>query len=181
MKFDIYGPYELLRDNTGNLIRKETRDDFNAQLQAVTQGNTSLTDACGCYVFAIRSRRGTLPWYVGKTVRNIFSKECMNEKNINTFNEFLRGRDGAPVLYVLPKLTQTERFAKPAKGKSISPNAIAIDSLETILIYMALKRNQNLSNIQKTAMLRNLEVRGFLNARLARGGCIKELRNVFGI
>ena len=185
MKFDVYGPYELLRDSTGNLIPKETLSNFTAQVQAVTKGSRSLGDACGCYVFAIKARRGSYPWYVGKTERRTFSQECLNSNNMLTFNSLLRSGQGKPWMYLLPCLTDGDSFKSPTKAKrkkTAYKPPTPIDWLETMLIRMALERNGELVNTSKTKMLREIQVAGFFNSdiRGKRKGSVTELRKTFG-
>ena len=37
--------------------------------------------ACGCYVFALKNGGNIIAWYVGKTERMTFEKECFQATN----------------------------------------------------------------------------------------------------
>ena len=64
-------------------------------------------------------------------------------------------------MYLLPQITDgKEQFATPTTSEYI-----AIDFLETMLIGLAIKRNPDLANIDKTKMPRKLEVKGFYNSQ----------------
>jgi len=182
MKFEIHGPFELPLDGTVQ-SNKKVRADFVDQTSAseYKKGSTALSSACGCYVFAIRAGRGILPWYVGKAERTPFGKECLTDRNINTYNLLLKNRAGTPLMYLLAEMTGGGKFAKTT-SKTTNVGTTPIDFLETMLIRMAIKRNKDLTNIGKTKMVRELEVVGLMNTkRLARGGVASELRRVFGL
>lgn len=175
MKFDVYGPFELLL--TGKRLHaKNARADFIEQTSEAVIGTKTLADACGCYVFTIRAGRGTLPWYVGKTEQRTFSKECLIDRNILMLNDLLHNRlRGRPELFLLPQVTPGGGFVSPTKSKKPP-----IDFLESMLIGMGVQRNKDLVNINKTKMLRELEVVGVMNTkRRTRTGPAKDLRDVF--
>ena len=60
MKFDVYGPFKLLREGKNNTLHsKSTPANFVKQLESETDSKgKSLAEACGCYVFAIKGGKG---------------------------------------------------------------------------------------------------------------------------
>jgi hypothetical protein len=80
MNFENYGPFPMPVDKRGDFT---IRDDdaskvFFSKLDAEHPG---LSGGRGCYVFAMRSARGTTPWYVGKAEQTFFGIECFNGSN----------------------------------------------------------------------------------------------------
>lgn len=180
MKFEVYGPFSLpLKERSRRLLEpaKVLRADFVKQANEVKNGKPKLSEACGCYVFAIRRKGGARPWYVGKTEKMTFGDKCLNTKNINTINSLLDDSHGQPDLYLLPQITRHGKFRSPTTGKRP-----AIDFLETMLIGMGIERNPDIANIGKTKM-HGLEVAGFFKSTRPgpRGRAANKLRGVFGL
>jgi len=172
--FETYGPYRLERNDQGLLAA--TAADRRSFWDSVDEETPELSYACGCYIFSIRAPRGSRPWYVGKAEKSTFRRECLTAHKINHFNQAIAGRRGYPELTLLAQVTPRDKFRKPTNSKRK-----AIRELETMLIGMGVSRNRDLLNIQKTKMLRELSVRGFLNTqRLATSGPAKALRDLFG-
>ena len=174
MIFDVFGPYRLKRNSSRLLAANAT--DRKAFWSMVEESEPGLSEACGCYVFSIKSPRGTKPWYIGKAEKSAFRSECLTAHKINHFNNAIASRRGYPELMFIAQVTPAGRFRKPTRSKRR-----AIQELETLLIGMGVSRNKNLLNIQGTKMLREMSVGGFFNVpRLARGGSAKVLRDIFG-
>jgi len=93
-------------------MRLITAESRNALYDSVTAEDAGLADACGCYVFAIRASHGFTPWYVGQSQKQTIIGEAMNAANIVKYNDVLNGKQGTPVLFLLPLQTPTGRFAK---------------------------------------------------------------------
>ncbi|MGA8689783.1 MAG: hypothetical protein WB662_07715, partial [Methyloceanibacter sp.] len=56
-------------------------------------------------------------WYVGKTEKRTFYKECFGATKINYYNEVLIDHNGTPLLFPLPRLTNSgAKFSKPTKS-----------------------------------------------------------------
>ena len=175
MRFIVHGPYEL--DRLDNGLVASGAADRRAYWDWIEEDVPGLPNACGCYVFAIQSRRGTLPWYIGKAEKQAFANECLSSHKINHFNNAIAGRIGVPVLYFLPQVTPKGKFRKPT-----SATRKAISELESLLIGMAISRNQNILNSKGTRMLKKLTVEGFVNGgRKARGGPAGSLRKVLNV
>ena len=171
MQFEIYGPYDVPRN--GRLVSR-TRSDKGEFWNAVDGDVEGLSEACGCYVFAVRGRA----WYVGMAERQCFWDECFSDHKVNQYNQALQSVSGQPYLFFIPKVTPGDRFARP------SPNGHRdIRLLENLLIGIALRRNPELQNIRGTTLLREMNVPGVLNTRQGQGraGTVQDLRHVLGI
>ena len=158
MRYENVGPFELPVDEHGDFLigDSEAPRRFFVDTDAEVPG---LSKACGCYVFAMRSARGTTPWYVGKAERTVFGTECFNAQNRNTYFNHTRKRKGTPLLFLIARMTPTRQFSKPyAKG---TPD---VDFLELLLIGAAATRNPDLLDVKRTQLYKKLKVPGFFNA-----------------
>jgi len=172
MKFSVHGGFEI--DRKPNRHGNFTNDFW----KAVKEENEELPYACGCYVFALQNGDNIIAWYVGKTEKGTFFKECFQATKINYYNEILIDHNGTPLLFLLPRLTGAgTKFSKPTKSGYRD-----IDFLETLLIGMALEQNPKLANIKKTKLLREMKVPGVINSPQARPRKpVSDLRNALGL
>jgi hypothetical protein len=93
----------------------------------------------GCYVFGIRSGRGTLPYYAGRTT-NSFEGEAFQPHKITKYNE---------VLIDVVRGTAVMYFA--VLDRSRGPrNETAVIALEERLIGLGMQRNPNMANVSGT-------------------------------
>ncbi len=154
MKFGVYGGFEIRR-------KKNRHGVFDKDFwESVDDTMDGLPDACGCYVFALQNGANIVAWYVGKTERRTFKTECFQSAKINYYNEALVDHRGTPLLFLLPRLTDSgTKFSKPT-----TTGYRDIDFLETLLIGMALERNRHLMNVTKTRLLREIVVPGVINS-----------------
>jgi hypothetical protein len=128
-------------------------------LEALEAG---LSDACGCYVFALRAGRGYTPHYVGQACKSSILKESMNPSNREKYNKVLSERGSAtPVLFLLPMLTPGGKLRKKL---TVNGGLASLDFLERWLIAEAIQKNSELINNKQTHLLRNLHVTGIMNA-----------------
>ncbi|MCU7929089.1 MAG: hypothetical protein KZQ97_22020 [Candidatus Thiodiazotropha sp. (ex Dulcina madagascariensis)] len=171
MKFEVEGPFELNRTKKGLINTDATTRRY--YWEWVDENVSGLSEACGCYIFAIQASRGTLPWYVGKAEKQPFRKECFSPHKINHFNNAIAGRKGKPVLFFIPQVTNNNKYRNPTTTKRL-----AIQELESLLMGMALSRNPNLLNAQGTKWIQQLTVKGFLNSNKAKGGPAAALREM---
>jgi len=172
MRFDVFGGFPIDRKpNRHGVFDK----DFWKQ---VSNSDENLPGACGCYVFAVQNGKNIVAWYVGKTEKRTFEKECFQAAKINYYNELLVDHRGTPLLFLLPRLTGSGRkFSKPTRTGYRD-----IDFLETLLIGMALERNRDLMNVKKTTLLKAMIVPGVINSPQARPtGPVTDLRNALGL
>ncbi len=154
MLFEIYGGFAIAR-------KHNKHGEFDeAFRRSVKESENELPDACGCSIFAIQNGNNIVPWYVGKTERRTFKNECFQPTKINYDKEALVDHRGAPLLFLLPRLTASgKKFSKPTAGSYKD-----IDYLETLLIGMALEKNGEIFNVRKTALLREMVVPGVINS-----------------
>ena len=171
MHYTVFGPYSLVRD--GALVSRSV-EDRRALWRLMEADAHGLSDACGCYVFSIRRRA----WYVGMAARQPFSQECFSLHKINQYNYALQRVSGEPLLHLIAKRTPTGRFASPATSGHKD-----IEFLESMLIGMAIRQNEELQNIRGTRFLREMKVPGILRTEKGQGnlGPVKSLRDVLGI
>ena len=95
-------------------------------------------DKVGCYVFAIRHGRGTMPHYAGRTAYK-FSSECFQHHKLSNYHRALTTvAKGTPVMFFV--------VLTPTKGPK---NTKAIKALEERLIGLGMRRNPNMANIKK--------------------------------
>jgi hypothetical protein len=159
MNFGVLGPFEIVRFGGKNLITKASKAYLENALEEERAG---LSEACGCYVFAVKAGRGYTPHYVGQASRQPIAKEALNPTNQGNFNELLgRVGKGTPVLFVIPLLTPGGKFRK----RTISDGGLdVVDFLEQWLITIALAKNPDLINSSHTRHMRNVHVPGMLNS-----------------
>ena len=154
-KFEPYGPFTLPRQNGG-----VDRARCKAFWEAIGKEHSSLPEAIGCYIFAIKAGNGYTPWYVGKTDKQSFRRETWADGKLLIFGEVIRNYDkGKPVLFLLAKLTNTGKFVKPTTRKRIE----SVAALEEMLIGTCLQRNRELYNKKTTKYLKELHVPGYIN------------------
>lgn len=88
-----------------------------------------------------------------------FKNETCQYKNLLAINGVLNRRKGAPVLYLIAKLTpKTKAYAKPGKLHT------SLAELEELLIGTCLQRNPALLNVMATKFLTTTVVPGYLNS-----------------
>lgn len=114
----------------------------------------SLSDARGCYIFAIRAAKGYIPWYVGKTAKASFSKEIFNGDNKYKYSCVLSNcGKGNPVMFFVA-------YPPDKKGPANQP---FIDKVETFLIEKCRDKNAKLLNKHK-AHLAKWAIEGIVRA-----------------
>jgi hypothetical protein len=98
------------------------------------------------------------PWYVGKAEYQSFKQEIFTHHKLIYYNEVLLEYErGEPLIYLIPRFSPKGRLGKPGKNNSVQ-------FLETLLIGMALRRNDDIKNIKGTALLKTLQVHGVINS-----------------
>lgn len=155
MNYSIHGPYRMHRRKGLVDTSKEAIRDFWKQVE---DDEPYVSNSCGCYVFAIRAGKGVRPWYVGLAEKQSFEHECYSIHKINIYNEALAERKGTPILFLIARRTNGEKFSKPSSNGHRSAQL-----LETLLIGSALDKNPDLMNVKDTAFLRDMTVPTILN------------------
>ncbi len=130
--FKPFGPYRLVdpvlrfAGTTREVVGKELRRWLSTEPMGTNRG---------VYIFALRTGRGTKPWYVGKTWGS-FAGECSQPHKLLKYQRAMALSKGTPLLYLL---------VDPSKKKA---NRRAIKMLEEELIAWAYERNPRLVNDQ---------------------------------
>ncbi len=152
-RFEPYGPFRLRLDERGVITSKEL-NEFWSTVDGQAKG---LSRAVGCYIFSIALRGRELPWYVGKTEKKTFRFETMQRHKIQHYQEALRKKQGNPLLYLIPRITDGGRFRRSWSSKMLS-----VSKLEGMLIEAALKKNPELRNSHATKHLTQTVLPGFV-------------------
>ena len=124
----------------------------------VDQKYPGLSEARGCYIFAVRAGRGARPWYVGQS-KGPFRKECFQpHKQSHYHHAFNRIRRGTPILIFTARCTAGGKLSKRTLARS------EVDFVEKLLISLAVTQNGQLLNKKDTKLLRELKLPGILNS-----------------
>lgn len=131
--FEVYGPFEVPLEKGYRRVAKDLRTLWEQE------GASEVGDRAGVYVLCIKTSRGEMPTYVGKTTKQSFKAEAFTPAKLYLYDKALDDyKIGKPVIYFI---------AYPIVRGPI--NAKAIDELETYLINEASRRNPNLTNLRK--------------------------------
>lgn len=165
MPYLTFGPYDL---DTIEGHRGKTLDLGSVALKrfwARVEQDTSLRlqNACGIYVFGHSGSHNITPWYVGQSKRG-FEGEAFNPSNINKYQHAYSHHieSGEAVMFLIPKLTSTQRLAKAIRLDEA-------DFVEQTIIRHALRANDKLINNKNTRLLRSIEIQGILNSSIDIG------------
>jgi len=138
--------------NTHGLIRTLTGNSIN-QIYSSASGN-----GYGIYVFALSNGGGNpVPWYVGMAVKQALCAESITRDKLRKYSAAMFGRQGKPSI----------TFVSADSKKAIS----RIDSLETLMIWIARSKNPSLLNERKVSgrpksiisIVNEVSVRGVIN------------------
>jgi hypothetical protein len=137
-EFHVHGPFEIpaqVGKKGSKIIGKDDVKNFWKS----DEGLEKIAGHVGCYVFAVKAGRGSMPAYIGKTTKS-FEKEALTNANRSKYNEYMSHyvARGKPVMFFLSYL----RKPGPINEKHI-------DELETFLTQVAVARNEKLINAQK--------------------------------
>lgn len=174
MNYRIYGPYEIPREG-GEFKKRIDKEDIDEFWSNV---DSDLKDACGCYVFSIKTEKKEKPWYVGKARNQSFYQECFTSHKIVRYHEALAKSNGTPIMYFLARFTEGgSRRSKPSTSKT---GHAEMDFVERMFIELGYVRNNDIRNKQGTKNPEKLVIEGFYNHTDFRKNTVKKLRHVFG-
>jgi hypothetical protein len=162
--FEPYGPFDLPFETLPR-GRRIASDEAIAEWWEYLDYD-KLGDARGVFVFSLRAGKGYTPYYVGKTSRQTFARECFTSHKRDKYNHALALQAGTPMLSLL---------AHPTRRGPV--NHSAIDGLELELIQHAYARNPDeLMNERRIEDLPIYSVAGVL--RSGRGKPSKDAREL---
>lgn len=133
-QFTAHGPFKIpiARLPGGKEIGAE-------QIAKFWEQNPDFEDACGVYVFAMRSGPGVTPMYVGKATRSFGREAFADHKRVKYGRGLREYKKGTPVMFFV---------TYPAKKGKVNGRHIA--ALEKYLIRQGAEVNPRLLNITHT-------------------------------
>lgn len=158
--YETYGPFEVPASQAPNGQRVL---DLQARRirhfwKDVDNRVVGMSEARGCYIFAIRAGGGITPWYVGQSTTG-FKKECFQAQKKVIYQEaYNEIRKGTPVLVLVARLT--------AGGKLSKANLDSQEAkfVENWLILRAWTGNSKLKNVSGLGLAKRLRIPGLLNS-----------------
>ncbi|HEY5711739.1 MAG TPA: hypothetical protein VIT38_07575 [Allosphingosinicella sp.] len=162
MYFDMYGPFEIARDNGCVPSRQPAMwGKVRNVCSSFDYDEVELERAIGCYAFGLRYGDTFQPWYVGMTIAERgFRGEVFQPHKRRHYDAVIGERKGAPIMFLMPLLTPEGRFSRDR-----GTNKPLIEWVEKMLFGVALKRNPKCRNQRDTRFLRNVVVHGVFNSR----------------
>src|SRR4051812_13714057 len=133
MQFAVAGPFELMRSGSKKMI---TDLSVKALKPVLEDWEDGLSEACGCYVFAVRAGKGFSPYYIGQACKRSILTEALNPSNREKYNKVLDSRKGTPLLFFIPLRTPTGKFRKRSQ---VGGGLGYVDFLERWLIATAIE------------------------------------------
>ena len=138
----------------------------------------AISERHGVYVFSLKKPGNSAPrpWYVGLAKKQSFADEAMTDDKLRKYASSMFGRTGSPLITLV---------GAPKTGPRN-----AIDDLETLLIWIARARNQNLLNERKIssdpkhilALVNKLSIAGVLNRKKGKPSAVaKEFQRIMGL
>ena len=132
-EFRAHGPFALatVKKPHGREVDRQVPRTFWNEKQCGV-----LAQRSGCYVFAIRTSKRYVPYYVGRTGVG-FTRECFTRRNLRLYNRALaqHGKSAIPVLFLLC-------------GRSRKVKSRIIGEIETFFIQLGADRNPHLLNVK---------------------------------
>jgi hypothetical protein len=155
VRYKLFGPFPFSSSSEAT-HRQALREFWKLrELETATKG---LSGAIGVYVWTMKKGNKWIPWNVGLTDRQGFSKRFVQKEN-----SFLKLRSKDPdaeiEVYLLALQSKTGRFRRPTGSKQVRAN----HWLETMLIGSAYSVNPNLRNTANAGYFKNAVVDGYLN------------------
>lgn len=180
MWFDMYGPFDLSRQN-GMIPARQP--DFWEQVQQASEqygsGSRELERAIGCYAFGLHNGDTLKPWYVGMTLaKGGFRSEVLQKHKLKHYDDVIKNHRGLPVIFLMPLLTPEGYFSRDRTS-----NKPLVEWVEKMLFGVALRQNIQCRNLRDTRYLRNVVVHGIFNSRPTGrpGPEVTAARKMFGV
>lgn len=133
MKFIVHGPFIVEKKKAGTLHNNSWVVDED-EILSFKKKHDRYNERKGCYVFATKASKGSIPIYVGLSDTNLLS-EAFSSANIKKLNKYLENCTKAKILLY---------FVVVDKG-----SFKIIDECESYLIDLAKNANPKLINQRK--------------------------------
>ena len=169
MNYKIFGPYEIPLDE-GEFKRRIDKEDINEFWNNVDPG---LDNACGIYIYSIKTKSKERPWYVGKAQKQGFVKEIFTHHKLVYYHEALEKSRGTPMMYFVARVRSNKSsFSNPTSSKT---GHREIDFVEQMFIEMAYSKNKGIRNKKNTKNVERLVIEGIYNHKDRRRKPVKQL------
>ena len=184
-RYDIYGPYGIPMKNP-NKVKERTFDaeGIKGMWDDLREGKKQeypIADACGVYVVGMRNGENTTPWYVGTTDYRSFEKKCFNS-DTEKLEKVINSKKGAPVIYLLPRLTEKKGKFEPSKPMKNKPGDM--DYVKRVLLDYGVQANEEIlfEDSPDTEILRDLYVQGLVKSKAGKPPiAVRELKSLLGL
>jgi hypothetical protein len=167
MYFDAYGPFPVAVGPDGKLTaaQKVFWKEVREKCGSYGYDECGLEKSFGCYVFALKTKAGCKPWYVGKTnALTGFYGEIFQKHKLTKYNQIADERNGTPMMFLFPLLTPSGFFSKDRSNF----NKKLVDWVEKMLFGLAFKRNPKCANKHSTKFILQCVVSGVYGPTLGR-------------
>jgi hypothetical protein len=141
-QYEPYGPFSVPVES-GRIS-----NDLKKFWEEVDIRKTGLSEAVGCYIFAVKKASLCIPWYVGKTVKSGFRSEGFQRHKRLHFDSLGTLENGTVELYLIPRVTSTGKLRGKYGRKVKQGQDGKITILEERLIGLALAKNLDLANVK---------------------------------
>jgi len=145
VELEVFGPFELsVKKIGGTRVVEMTRKEL-IELAHRRYPRHNFAAKSGCYVFALRSGRGSMPYYVGKAQAQELCREALTSDKLNKYHLQLAKKSGTPILFFVAS-------ARPGDNKL---PASVVNELERELIDACCLANpEGILNIHHLASAR---------------------------
>ncbi len=158
-QYEPYGPFKVPIER--GTIPKNLTKFWNE----VEKRKTGLSEAVGCYIFAVKKASAYKPCYVGKTVKLGFKGEGFQLHKRKHLASLGTLESGTVMLYLIPRVTSTGKF-RGKYGRNIKQGQDGkITILEERLIGLALAKNPDLRNVKGK---KQIQLPGIMNESKGR-------------
>lgn len=153
-QYEPYGPFNVPIES--GRVSKDLKE-FWKEVEARKPG---LSEAVGCYIFAVKRGSGYVPWYVGKTVKLGFRGEGFQPQKRLYLASLGTLEDGTIRLYLIARVTKPGKL-RGKYGRNVKQGQDGkITVLEERLIGLALAKNADLANVKGR---KQIQVPGIMN------------------
>jgi hypothetical protein len=158
-QFEPYGPFVVPIESGG--VPKNLKKFW----EGVEAQKPGLSEAVGCYIFAVKRGPDYVPWYVGKTIKLGFKSEGFQLHKRVHLESLGALANGTVNLYLIARVTKPGKL-KGKYGRHVKQGQDGkITVLEERLIGLALAKNPDLANVKGR---KQIQVPGVMNESKGR-------------